>query len=37
MRRSVDAQPRAALPLRVPTARIARLDRRIRDVRVALR
>jgi hypothetical protein len=37
MRRSVDAQPRAALPLRPPIACIACLVRRIRDVRIALR
>jgi hypothetical protein len=37
MRRSVDAQPRAALPLRPPTARIACLERRTSDVRIAQR
>jgi len=40
MRRSVDAPVRAALPLPLTSARfarIARLDRRIRDVRTASR
>jgi|KBSMisStandDraft_5_1062788.scaffolds.fasta_scaffold679220_2 hypothetical protein len=37
MRRSVDAPGRAVPPRPLPAARIARLDRWIRDVRIASR